>query len=471
MQIERVDVAVLKTDPSNVRLHAEESIEAISSSLRKWGQQKPIVVDGNGCVVSGNGTLEAARKLGWSQIDIVRTQLTGKDAVAFAIADNRTAELSEWDWHALQVAIAELGEMEIDPDDIGFDAAAMKLVAKRMRSAETPEVSDPAPGPLPEDPTAKLGDVWILGQHRLVCGDALDAVTWASVLDGDRVDLYVTSPPYNQRIDSFKPSGMQAENPAWVERMAGAYSDSMPEEDYQRQQIAALSLMHANGTAACSAFYNHKNRYRDKTVLSPMTWIVQSPWSVRQEIVWDRCGSITLNARMFMPQDERIYWLRSGDEFEFNDSPEVKALGSVWRIPPKVDVPVSAPFPIEIPARCVHACSEVDGIVMDPFLGSGTTLLACEQLGRSCRGIELDPRYVDVAVQRWETLTGERAMDAEGLSFEDRSEIESMRRDGIDVDGLASDFGAPPPGRPVSPTAPPAPPPPTPALAPETPST
>ena len=139
MQIERVLISDLTTDPNNVRLHAAESIDGIASSLRKWGQQKPIVVDGTGRIVSGNGTLEAARKMGWTEIDVVRTSLQGHEAVAFAIADNRTAELSEWDWGALSAVLDQLALAEEGfPDAVGFDRKSISRMAAYMANVDAP---------------------------------------------------------------------------------------------------------------------------------------------------------------------------------------------------------------------------------------------------------------------------------------------------------------------------------------------
>ncbi|KKK61786.1 hypothetical protein LCGC14_3010840, partial [marine sediment metagenome] len=248
-----------------------------------------------------------------------------------------------------------------------------------------------------------------LGDHRLLCGDSSDRHNWQRLMGSLKSALVVTSPPYNQQLDKFKPSGMQKESPAWVSRMAGSYADSMPEPQYQKWQVELFTMLCEFLKADASLFYNHKIRYRNKAIIHPIDFVSKFPYRIRQEIVWARPGSITLNARMFMPRDERIYWLTVSDKFTFNNSTEIKTLSSVWDIIPKVDVPVSAPFPVEIPLRCIRSCSLPADIVVDPFIGSGTTVVAAEQLGRSCYGMEIDPGYCDVAVSRWEKLTGRKA--------------------------------------------------------------
>jgi hypothetical protein len=209
---------------------------------------------------------------------------------------------------------------------------------------------------------------------------------------------------------------MQAENPAWVKRMASAYGDSRPEPEYQAEQVAILDSIFDLTTDDASIFYNHKHRYRDKQVVSPMEWLRLTKWRLRQEIIWDRAGSITLNARMFMPSDERIYWLTKGG-FLFNDDTNIKSWSTIWKINPKAVEGVSAPYPVEIPARPIQACSEAGDLILEPYAGSGTTLVAAEQLGRRCHAIEINPAYVDVCCQRWAKLTGKTPTLEDGTPF------------------------------------------------------
>jgi len=222
--------------------------------------------------------------------------------------------------------------------------------------------------------------------------------------------MVFTSPQYNQSLDSFKPSGMQKENPGWVEKMGGAYFDSKPEPEYQAEQCSLLELIASITTPDASVFYNHKHRYRDKEVLSPLRWLWKSSWKLRQEIIWDRAGSVTLNARMFMPVDERIYWLTKGEKFYFDDQTEIKSWGSVWRIAPKNEIKgVSAPFPNELPERGIRACSKSGDLIFEPYCGTGTSLVAAERLGRKCYATEINPAYCDVILARWEQFTGKTA--------------------------------------------------------------
>jgi DNA modification methylase len=228
-------------------------------------------------------------------------------------------------------------------------------------------------------------------------------------MNGAKADLLVTSPPYNQSIDKFRPSGMHREG-NWVSKVEKlAYSDSMPEEDYQQQQIAALHVWATEMKEGASVFYNHKNRYRDKQVVSPLTWLQHGPFKIRQEIIWSRPGSVTQNARMFLPSDERIYWLYKGNDFYFDDATEIKSWSSVWDVKLETNRSHAVAFPVELPSRAIRACSKSGDVVLEPYCGSGTTVIAGETLTRSCYGSEILPVNCQVIIDRWEAFTGLKA--------------------------------------------------------------
>ncbi len=387
----------LKPYPGNARVH---NFDVIKESLEKHGQYRPLVVqESTGYILAGNGTWEAAKQLGRTTIDIGVIDVDDDQARRIVLVDNRSNDLAGYDEKALTDLLAELPDLEgtgFHQDDL--DA----MIASLDGFGRNPGTKDP-----PGDPITKHGDIIIMGDHRLMCGSSLSVTDMQQLIGSDLVSLVVTSPPYNQMLDSFKPSGMQKENPAWVERMSKAYDDSMPESEYQEQQLRMFDIVEQYCTNDASFFYNHKIRYRDKYALSPREWLDQlHGWKVRQEIIWDRSSSITLNAKMFMPQDERIYWLIKGERFHFNDKARIKAMGTVWRIAPNAEIAVSAPFPIELPQRCIISCAAPEAIILDPYAGTGTTMVAAQNTGRRCFMMEIEPAYCDVIVQRWRDLTG-----------------------------------------------------------------
>jgi DNA modification methylase len=411
----------LKPDIRNANKGTVRGRALLEDSLRRHGAGRSILADKHGNVIAGNKTLESAADIGlpvrFVQTDgteLVVVQRTDLDldsdsGRSLAYLDNRVAELDlSWD-------VAEL----LADRDAGLDLAAVGFgadeLAELMAGLDIPTggLTDPdaVPG-VPAEPVTRPGDLIVMGNHRLLCGDNTIVTNYDRLMGDDRARICVTSPPYNQEIDSFRPSGMQRENPAFVNRMASSYADTNPEDQYQREQVELLEMLATYLTRDGSIFYNHKIRYRGKRIISPLEWLLRLSFPVRQEIIWDRGSSITLNARMFIPADERIYWLRVGDDFLFNDTAEIKAYSTVWEIGAVNDVQVTAAFAREIPLRCIAAASLPGDIVLEPHAGSGTTLIAAEQLGRTCYGMEISPAYVDVCVRRWEGFTGKTAVRA-----------------------------------------------------------
>ncbi len=223
--------------------------------------------------------------------------------------------------------------------------------------------------------------------------------TWQDVLPSIAgVNCVVTSPPYNQRLETFKPSGMTArDNSAWASRMANAYFDSKPEHVYQAEQVQLLAYLYECAADNGSVFYNHKLRWRDGELIDPRRWIEFSEWRLRQDIIWRRDGSLTLNAKMFPPCDERIYWLDKG-RHKWNQE-AVKFL-NVWDINSEKKSMHAVAFPVEIPQRCILATCDAGDLVIDPCMGSGTTLVAARRLGMRAIGVEVEQRYCEMAVER-----------------------------------------------------------------------
>lgn len=407
-QTELVELDSLREYPGNAR---RGNVEVVRESLRAHGQYRPIVVQASTrFILAGNHTAKAAREEGWSHVLVTWVDVDDDAARKINLVDNRSNDLAGYDDEMLAQLLTDLGG---DFDGTGFTHEDYSQLLDGLSAADPDDVPPVRGG----EPRTEPGDIWQLGDHVLICGDALDEDCYAELLGDDRAALIVTSPPYNQQLDTFTKSGAGRKDPSWakwVDRMAAAYGDNLPEDVYQDQQRKLFTVVAEAAADGASFFYNHKVRYREKAILHPFEWLPfrddgESPWRLRQEIVWDRATtSLTFNARMFYPRDERLFWLTKGDEFYFGNTSELKAWGSVWSIQPRVDVGVSAPFPIELPRRPIMACSVRDDIVLDPYAGSGTTLIACETLGRRARAIELVPEYCDVIVERWENITGQK---------------------------------------------------------------
>jgi modification methylase len=228
---------------------------------------------------------------------------------------------------------------------------------------------------------------------KLILGDCLDIMR---TLPDGCVDAVVTSPPYNQNIDTFKPSGMQ-KGWRWADKMSAGYFDSMPEEAYQEWQVTVLDKLWRVVAEGGSCFYNHKIRWRNGVLIHPIDIVRLSKWELRQELIWRRDGSPTLNARMFGPCDERIYWLRKG-RHRWNQ--ECVSYLSVWNLNSVKSTDHPCAFPLDIPTRCIRATTAEGDTILDPFMGSGTTGVACVRTGRRFIGIEIDPTYFAIAERR-----------------------------------------------------------------------
>lgn len=399
---------------TNARTHSPEQLRKIEASIREFGFTNPVLTDGKKGIVAGHGRVLAAQQLGMDVVPSIElSHLTAAQRRAYVLADNRLAEEAGWDEELLASELGELSDLGFDLSLTGFNER--ELVQFMAGSGEG--LTDPDDAPEVEAVAVSTpGNVWLLGDHRLVCGDCTDAAVVARALAGAAADLVVTSPPYNQFLDKFKPSGMQRES-GWVKRVSGAYGDSLPEPEYQDWQRDLLAIWFDVLRDHGAVFYNHKHRYRDKRVVSPLDWL-PGPFNFRQEIIWRRPGSITQNARMFLPIDERIYWLYKGDDFTFANTTAIKTWSSVWDINPGSDFHAVG-FPVELPKRCIEAASKPDDHILEPFSGSGTTIIAAEMTGRIAHAIEIEPRYVDVAVRRWQAFTGKSAtLEATGATFD-----------------------------------------------------
>jgi DNA modification methylase len=381
MKTERVPIDSVSLDPANVRRHGERNLATIKASLSRFGQQKPIVVDADGIVRAGNGTWTAAKALGWKEITVVRTALKGAEATAYAIADNRTAELAEWDDDALAQTLAALQiEDEALALDTGFDA---KEIDALLAPDEVTEDEVPEP---PADPITKPGDLWLLGEHRLLCGDSTKAEDVERLMDGATANLMVTDPPYGVDYD-----GGQA-NAKKREKLSG--------DDTTEVFHAGLSAA-LNAVPSGAWYIWHAGRYAEPVYAA----IRKCGFDVRALIVWNKLKAHygAPSAHYCQKHEPCLYAVRDSAGF-CGPSNEV----TVWDIEqPHRNEHHPTQKPIICMARAIRNHDAKS--VYDPFLGSGTTLIAAEQLGRKCYGMEISPAYCDVIVKRWETLTGKKA--------------------------------------------------------------
>lgn len=387
LQIERVPIADLHNDPANARKHGERNLDAIGDSLRSFGQVEPLVVQrGTGRVIGGNGRLAVMRKEGITVADVVYVDVDDHTATRLGIALNRTAELAEWDKETLASLLDGMGDADLLTT--GFDGDELKDLLADLTPPEV--VEDEAPAPLP-DPVSKTGDLWELGGHRLLCGDSTKGEDVKAVMNGERAAMCFTDPPYNIDYGTFKGEKFKQRQiindnmapDAWLAFCKGVAASIKAATD------GCVYVCHAPGP--------------DGRVMAS---VLDSEMHCSTTIIWNK-DQFTLGRGKYQNKHEPIWfgWVKDGSAFTEN-----RTLTNVWDVPrPKASEEHPTMKPPSLCATAIGHASGMSDVVYEPFSGSGTTIIAAEQLGRKCYAIEIEPRYVDVAVRRWEKLTGKQA--------------------------------------------------------------
>jgi DNA modification methylase len=390
LAIQTVPTEVLALDPGNARKHGHRNLEAIKASLAQFGQRRPLVVASDMTVIAGNGTLEAARDLGWSEIDVtvVPPDWTREQAKAYALADNRTAELASWDEDVLLETLTELDLAGWDVSLLAFDYPGNQAV-----------IEDEAPEP-PEDPVTHPGDLWLLGDHRLLCGDATKPGDVARLMGGAQAACMWTDPPYGvDYVGKTKDAKTIANDTE--EGLASLLRAAFARADEALEPGSPFYVAHPAGPAS----------------LTFGTALVDAGLRIHQTLVWVK-DSMVLGHSDYHYKHEPIYYGWTPGE---GRSGRGEHAGSRWHgdnsqvsvlqyARPARSKEHPTMKPVGLVAHCLCNSTRPGALVYDPFLGSGTTLIACEQRGRVCLGLELDPRYCDVITERWQNLTGNKAV-------------------------------------------------------------
>ena len=428
-RIEQLALASLKPDPRNARRHSQKNLDAVRRSLQRFGQQKPIVVDRDGKIVAGHCTVDAARAIGWETIAAVRTDLDADEARAYAIADNRTAELATWDDDRLAIELAEIAALNIDMLDVGFDAEALaSLLPDDPKDGNTDPDDCPAP---PDEATTRLGDLWLLGNHRLLCGDSSKPEDVDRLLDGQPIHLVNTDPPYNVKVEprsnnaiaaglsSFAPTPATHHQSMDVARHPGKAKATHRKLRPKDRPLANDFVSEEAFDGLLDAWFGNMAR-----VLEPgrgfYIWggyanlgnyppfLKKHALYFSQSIVWDKQHPV-LTRKDFMGAFELcFYGWREGAAHVFLGPNNVTDLWHVKKVNPQSMIHLTEK-PVELAVRAMQYSSRQGEHVLDLFGGSGSTLIAAEQTGRKARLVELDPLYCDVIVQRWERFTGGKA--------------------------------------------------------------
>ncbi|MGU0713175.1 site-specific DNA-methyltransferase [Pseudomonas aeruginosa] len=410
-KIEQWPTAKLVPYARNARTHSDEQVAQIAASIAEFGFTNPILAGSDGVIVAGHGRLAAAQKLGLEIVPVVvLDHLSPTQRRALVIADNRIAENAGWDDAMLRIEIAALQDDNFDLSLTGFDADALaELMAGDEPEGEGQSDDDAVPE-VAETPVSRPGDVWLLGGHRLLCGDSTLAESYERVLDGEQVDMVFTDPPYNVNYANSAKDKMRGKDRAILnDNLGDGFYDFL---------LAALTptIAHCRGGVYVAMSSSELD------VLQAAFRAAGGHWSTF--IIWAK-NTFTLGRADYQRQYEPILygWPEGAQRHWCGDRDQ----GDVWNIkkPQKNDLHPTMK-PVELVERAIRNSSRPGNAVLDPFGGSGTTLIAAEKSGRLARLIELDPKYVDVIVRRWQDWTGKQATrEADGVLFDDQAASDS----------------------------------------------
>ncbi len=386
--VERRDVDLLVPYARNARTHSPEQISQLAASIREWGWTVPVLIGEDGGIIAGHGRVLAARQLGIVNVPVMVAR--GWSAAlkrAYLLADNRLAQSAGWDATLLKIELGDLQDLGFDLGLTGFEPGE---IAAFLADPAT-GLTDPDDIPdVPEHPITRLGDVWLMGSHRLVCGDCTDAATVAHALGGAAPHLMVTDPPYGVEYD-----------PTWRNRagISTTRRTGTVENDHRADWREAWALFPGD------VVYVWHGALHAATVAESLT---SCSFAIRAQIIWAK-ERLVMSRGHYHWQHEPCWYGVRGSGHWTGDRKQT----SLWSISSRdqdADTIHSTQKPVECMRRPIENNSSPGQAVYEPFCGSGTTIIAAEITGRACHAIEINPAYVDVAVTRWQAFTGEEAL-------------------------------------------------------------
>lgn len=402
VQIENRPIEALIPYARNSRTHSDAQVAQIAASIREFGWTNPVLVDGSNGIIAGHGRVLAARKLGFDQVPVIElAHLTESQKRAYVLADNKLAENAGWDDELLRIELEALQAAGFDLSLTGFDDDELAALMAELAGNEGLTDDDAVPE-VTDDPVSQPGDVWLLGEHRLLCGDATDPVALETLMGSDLADMAFTDPPYNVNYaNTAKDKQRGTHRPILNDNLGEGFAGFL--------SAACANLLAYSKGAVYIAMSSS-----ELDTLQLAFRGAGGKWSTF--IIWAK-NTFTLGRADYQRQYEPIlYGWRDGvDHFWCGDRDQ----GDVWFInkPVKNDLHPTMK-PVELVERAIRNSSKTRDIVLDLFGGSGTTLIAAEKTQRRARLVELDPKYVDVIVKRWQDYTGNAAtLAATGKTF------------------------------------------------------
>lgn len=385
----------------NARTHSDEQVTRIASSIKEFGFTNPILIDGDNGILCGHGRLAAAKKLGMREVPTIELSgMTDAQKRAYILADNKLALDAGWDEELLRLEFEELRGGAIDLELTGFSLDEINdILGQDDLSTNVEEQELPEP---PIEPVTKLGDVWILGDNRLLCGDSTSPEDVARLMGGGLADLWLTDPPYNVAYQGKTKDALTIQN------------DEMDDESFRRFLVSSYSAADSvlkEGAAfyiwhADSEGFNFRGACRDVG------------WKVRECLVWVKNAFVMGRQDYQWKHEPCLYgWKEGASHNWYSDRCQTTVLEFAR---PNRNGEHPTMKPVELFRYLISNSTRKGQVVLDSFGGSGTTLIACENIGRKACLLELDPVYCDVIVKRWQNLTGQKAYrESDGVAFDD----------------------------------------------------
>ena len=390
MDILNLGLEEIKPYEKNPR-NNDNAVDAVAASIREFGFKVPIIIDKDNIIVAGHTRYKAAKKLGLKTVPCIKTDdLTDEQVKAFRLADNKVAEQAEWDFDLLN---EELETITMDMEQFGFDLPEEKTPTEIIED-DVPDV--------PEEPKSKYGQVYQLGNHRLMCGDSTKKEDVDKLVRDQKMDLLITDPPYNVEIVG----GNHSESPSERKKKGNMTikNDKMDNDSFHKFLFDVFTNAY-NALKDGSSFYCW---YASREVVNFQTSIEESGFTVKQELIWNKSSLVMGRQDYQWKHDPCLYgWKETNSHAWYGDRKQTTVID--WERPNKSDLHPTMK-PIGLFDYQIRNSSKAGDNILDLFGGSGTTIMACEQNNRNAYVMEYDPKYVDVIIQRWENFTGKKAV-------------------------------------------------------------
>ena len=386
MEILKLKISDLKQHPKNPRKHPKKLLERLKRSIEEYGFTNPVLVSKDNKILAGHARCKAAKELGISEVPVIRLDFEGAKADAYVIIDNKLNELSEWDIPLLESLIKDIEKSDFDVTLTGFDLTEIDELFSKSDDKEGKDDGYDVTKALEEASFVNRGDVWLLGKHRLLCGDATNPEDVKALMDGKKANLILTDPPYN--VDFESANGLKIKN------------DKQDSEKFYNFLLSSFKNMASSLADGGSAYIFHA----DTEGLNFRKAFIDAGFHLSGVCIWEKNSFVMGRSPYQWGHEPILYgWLKTGKHKWYAG----RAESTIWRYDkPKKNADHPTMKPIPLLCYPIKNSSSVNSIVLDTFGGSGSTLIACQQMDRICYTMELDPKYASVIIRRYIELCG-----------------------------------------------------------------